>query len=107
MACGSAPGLLKSDWAEYNNKAQNDPDLNKALKKLMKYYLYAVANSNALNGFDADIQAIDSSAQISSWQVALTVGGVLSLTLSVVGIAFYIVISIKKAKKEENMMEGM
>ena len=107
MACGSAPGLLKSDWAEYNNKAQNDPDLNKALKKLMKYYLYAVANSNALNGFDADIQAIDSSAQISSWQVALTVGGILSLTLAVGGIAFYIVISIKKAKKEENMMEGM
>ena len=103
MACGSAPGLLKSDWAEYNNKAKDDPDMNKALKKVMHYYLYAVANSSALNGFDADTQAIDSATQVSPWQIGLTVGGIVSLALSLCGITFYVVFVIIKQRKP--MME--
>jgi len=100
MACGSAPGLLKSDWADYNNKTKDDPDLNKALKKIMKYYLYAVANSNALNGFDADIQTIDSSTQVSPWQIALVAGGISSLVLAAGGIAFYIFLTVFNDKKK-------
>ena len=98
MACGSAPTFLKADWAEYNNKAKNDPDMNRALKKVMKYYLYAVANSNALNGFDADTEVVDSSTQVSAWQTALIAGGITSLSLSVFGVAFYVVLTNKRKK---------
>lgn len=103
MACGSAPGLLKSDWAEYNNKAASDPDMNKALKKVMKYYLYAVANSNALNGFDVDSQAIDSAAKVSPWQVGLITGGTISLVLATGGIAAYVVLTLSHKRKQKRL----
>ena len=100
MACGSSSSILQGDWSSYKNLAKNDPNINRGLKECMHYYLYAVANSNALNGFDKDTQAIDSSAQISPWQIGLITGGIVSLLISAGGVVFYILICRKKTVPE-------
>ena len=100
MACGSGPVLLKGDWKEYAQKAKGDPAMNAALKKCMKYYLYAVSKSSALNGFDANTKAIDSSKLISPWQVGLIAGGASSLVIAAGGMVFYILLFLKKKEKE-------
>lgn len=100
MACGNADGILTNLWSDYANKTKSDPFLNKQLKMNMHYYLYSISNSSALNGFDANTKAIDSSAIISPWQVAFVVGGAVSLTLAVAGYGVYIYLHYRKNKKE-------
>lgn len=56
MATSNAENLLNNFWPEYNNKnkVKSDGVMLTALYENMHYYMYAVANSNALNGFDAN-----------------------------------------------------
>lgn len=51
MATSSAVSLLNG-WPDYNNKnkVKNDPKMLDALYENMHYYMYAIANSSALNG---------------------------------------------------------
>lgn len=103
MACGNADGLLSSHWADYNNKTKNDPYLNEKLKENMHYYLYAIANSSVLNGFDSTTKSIDSASIVSPWQTGFIAGGWVALSLSVLSIGAYITLVLlpKRAKVKE------
>lgn len=70
MATSNAENLLNNFWPEYNdkNKVKNDPVLCKALSENMHYYMYSIANSNALNGYDSDTVV---SNDLYDWQYAL------------------------------------
>lgn len=103
MACDSGADRLKSDWSEYANNVKNDPFLNKALKKNMKYYLFAVANSSALNGFDGTTKAIDSSTIVSPWQIGFIAGGISTILLA--GGLFTLYIFLNKKKEEVTEVE--
>ena len=72
MATSNADNLLSSYWPEYNDKSKvkGDPKLMTALYDNMHYYMYALANSSALNGVSPDT-VIGSS--VSWWQTALVV----------------------------------
>jgi beta-glucosidase len=72
MATSNAENLLNNFWPEYNdkNKVKNDPVLCKALSENMHYYMYSIANSNALNGYDSDT-VVDNS--LYGWQYAIKV----------------------------------
>ncbi len=62
--------LASSDWSDYNNKqrVRSDPAMLTALYENMHYYMYAIANSSALNGYaPGDVLADD----MSWWQYAL------------------------------------
>ena len=75
MATSNAENLLNSYWTQYNNKnlVKSDPNMMQALYENMHYYMYSIANSNALNGYDAkDSVSIDTK---SWWQYALIGGG--------------------------------
>ena len=75
MATSNAENLLNSYWTQYNNKnlVKSDPNMMQALYENMHYYMYSIANSNALNGYDAkDSVSIDNK---SWWQYALIGGG--------------------------------
>ena len=106
MACGNASGLLNSDWVEYKNKAKDDPNLLKNLKLNMHYYLYAIANSNVLNGYDSTTKAISSSDIVSPWQIGFIAGGIGALVLSAGAFGLYVFLHYKK-KKELNVKEGL
>lgn len=104
MACGNADGLLSSSWSDYNSKTKNDPFLNEKLKENMHYYLYAIANSSALNGFDSTTKSVDSASIVSPWQTGFIAGGWVCLSLSILTIGTYITLVIilpKKAKRKE------
>jgi beta-glucosidase len=102
MACGNASSLLSGDWAEYKNKVEKDPNMHRALKENMHYYLYAIANSSSLNGFDATTKAVDSSSIVSPWQVGFIAGGIVGLIASVGVFATYFLLMRKKDEKEVN-----
>ncbi len=72
MATSNAENLLNNFWPEYNdkNKVKNDPVLCKALSENMHYYMYSIANSNALNGYDSDT-VVDNS--LYGWQYAIKI----------------------------------
>ena len=92
MATSNAENLLKNSWPDYNdkNKVRNDPNLCKALYENMHHYMYALANSSALNGYDADTVIV--ADQKSSWEymlIGLSSGfGGLAL-VSIGGIVFF------------------
>ena len=99
MACGNSDGFFSNIWKDYNTKTKADPFLNRALKQNMHYYLFAITNSSALNGFDASSKAIDSSKIVSSWQIGFIVGG--SLSLFVAGGLFSLELFFYYKKKRE------
>lgn len=70
MATSNADNLLNNFWADYNdkNKVKNDPKLCAALAQNMHYYMYAIANSNALNGIDESTAITE---QVYGWQKAI------------------------------------
>ena len=103
MACGNSDGYLSGIWSNYANKTKSDPFLNKALKQNMHHYMYAIANSSVLNGFDASTTAVDSSAIVSPWQIAFLVGGGVMLTSSVGLFVLYYFLKKKEQLKVEEV----
>lgn len=98
MATSSGQSFLASnDWAAYNSKAtvRKDAALMTALYENMHYYMYAIANSSALNGY-APGQEIDNS--LSWWQYLLIglSGGLGLVALGLGGV--YIYLDVKKKK---------
>ncbi|MCH5162809.1 MAG: glycoside hydrolase family 3 C-terminal domain-containing protein [Clostridiales bacterium] len=55
MATSNADNLLNSFWPDYKNKTKvkSDPKMCQALYDNMHYYMYAIANSSVLNGYDS------------------------------------------------------
>ena len=104
MACGNSDGILSTRWSEYNNKTKNDPYLNRALKENMHYYLFAIANSSVLNGFDVSTKAIDSSSIVSPWQVGFITGGISALVFAGGILGLYLFLGLNK-KKEKTIEE--
>ncbi len=72
MATSNAENLLSNYWPEYNNKnkVKSDANLVNAMYENMHYYMYALANSNALNGYDANTVIVDD--QVTWWEKTLT-----------------------------------
>ena len=98
MASTGPQSLLSNYWKEYNDqtKVQNDPVMCRALRDNMHYYLYAIANSSALNGIDPDF-VVDTG--MSWWQpVILAVGGVFG-ALAAGGAAMSVFIHFRKEKE--------
>ena len=100
MACGNAGSLFKAEWAEYPVKVKTDPTLHAALKENMHYYLYALCNSSALNGFDGSTKAVDSASIVSPWQTGFIVGGGCALGVSVALFAVYLIVNRRKNSGE-------
>ena len=98
MATSNGDNLLSSYWPEYNNKSnvRNDPALCEALQQNMHYYMYALANSNALNGISSDTVINDPPAW---WQIALIVVSSVS-GAAVLGLSVWITIDNLKRKKK-------
>ncbi len=104
MATSSGESFLSSpEWASYANKelVRSDPTVMTALYENMHYYLYAVANSSALNGLQPGDVVGDTT---SWWQYALrgvgwTMGALAAVALCANGgLEIYRVV---KNKKEE------
>ncbi len=100
MATSNAESLLTNFWPDYNNKSKvkSDPKLCEALSENMHYYMYSLANSSALNGYDANTVVKE---QVFWWQKALVGGaigtGVLCGVLAVLAVVLR-VLSDRKAK---------
>ncbi len=77
MATSNAESLLTNFWPDYNNKSKvkSDPNLCKALSENMHHYMYALANSCALNGYDANTVVTE---QVYGWQKALVAGAIVA-----------------------------
>ncbi|MCH5158220.1 MAG: glycoside hydrolase family 3 protein [Clostridiales bacterium] len=77
MATSNAESLLTNFWPDYNNKnkVKNDPALCEALYENMHYYMYSLANSSALNGYDSNTVVTE---EVYFWQKALY-GGAIAL----------------------------
>ena len=101
MACTNSDQNMNNFWGDYKSKTKKDPYLNEQLKNNMHYYMYAIANSSTLNGFDANTVAIDSASTVSWWQTALIAGGSTILALSVAVMGLYIFLSYRKPKEVE------
>jgi beta-glucosidase len=78
MASTGPQSLLNNYWHDWNNqnKVASDPDMCAALRENMHFYLYALANSSALNGIDPNFVVVET---LSWWQpmfiaVAITFG---------------------------------
>ena len=72
MATSNAENLLNNFWKDYSNKSKvkSDPVLCKALSENMHYYMYAIANSSALNGIDANTVITNT---LYGWQIAIII----------------------------------
>ncbi len=103
MATSNADNLLNNYWPDYNNvsKVKSDPHLNKALRENMHYYLYAVANSFALNGFDASATVASLDEMVSPWQIGMNVGGGITLGVGAALFVLFAFINRKAGKEEE------
>ena len=63
MAYGSYNSA--NNWTEYNAASvSRDPNMMQALYDNMHYYMYSIANSSALNGYDADTRV---TADVKEW----------------------------------------
>ena len=63
MAYGSYNSA--NNWTEYNAASvSRDPNMMQALYDNMHYYMYSIANSSALNGYDADTPV---TADVKEW----------------------------------------
>lgn len=99
LATSNGDNLLQNFWPEYNNKemVRNDPELVKALSENMHYYMYAIANSNALNGISPG-QKLEE--EVYWWQTTLTVLSVVFGAGTIAFAAWGAVSYIKKNKEE-------
>ncbi len=72
MATNNPISLLNNFWPDYKNKdkVKSDPVLMTALYENMHYYMYSIANSNALNGYNADTVV---SITVYGWEIAIKV----------------------------------
>ena len=105
MATSSGESFLSNDkWSPYNNMAsvQADANMVNALYENMHYYMYAIANSSALNGY-APGDTIDVS--MSWWQYMLLglAGGMGAVALA--SAALCAVFEVK-GRKRRNGGEG-
>ncbi len=104
MATSSGETFLQSpEWASYANKelVRSDPTVMTALYENMHYYMYAVANSSALNGYNPGDKVADPTAwwQIALWSVGWSVGvGAVACVGTSIGLDVY---GKRKAKKNE------
>ncbi len=108
MATSNGDNLLNSYWPEYNNKdnVKNDPNLCKALYENMHYYMYALANSSALNGITPNDVMTE---PVYWWQTALVVAAAVFGAAAVGFAAWATVVRLRKEKnsvKEENSDEN-
>lgn len=106
MAASNSLKLLREFWPEYNNKqkVRNDPKLCEAIQTNMHHYLYTIANSNLLNGMDANTVIVDQSAVKSPWEYALIYSSIGTGILSLGGMAFFLYVNY--SKKEKKMKEN-
>lgn len=88
MATSNAENLLTQFWTDYNAKLniKKDPYLCSQLAENMHYYLYAVANSCALNGCNANI-VMEDSLYAWEWALRILAGGFAGLTFVFVTLA--------------------
>lgn len=91
MASTGPQSLLNNYWHDWNNqnKVASDPDMCAALRENMHFYLYALANSSALNGIDPNFVVVET---LSWWQpmfiaVAITFG---VLALASAGLSVFV-----------------
>lgn len=109
MATSNAENLLNQFWPDYNdkNKVKNDPKLMQALYENMHYYMYAIANSNTLNGMDANSVV---TVEKYGWEYAIVavywVLFVLSIALVAAAVTC-VVMEQKKKKKGECAAESV
>lgn len=99
MATSNAENLLNSYWPDYNNKSlvKSDPNMLQALYENMHFYMYAIANSNALNGLaPGDVVNLDTK---SWWEWVLISGGSLFGVGAITLMAFAIYQELNKAKE--------
>lgn len=101
MASTGPESLLSQYWTDWNdqNKVRSDPDMCEALRDNMHYYLYALANSSALNGISPDFVVTNS---MSWWQVALIAIGAALAAIAAALAALY-VISVVRARKSASV----
>lgn len=107
MATSSGESFLASgDWASYNNKqlVKSDPTMMTALYENMHYYMYAIANSSALNGFAPGDVVQDS---MSWWQIALISVGIVMLVVAVAVLGLGIFIELRFGKRISSKNEGL
>ena len=102
MATSNAENLLNSYWPDYNNKSlvKSDPNMMQALYENMHYYMYSLANSNALNGL-APGDVVDLSTK-SWWEWVLIVGGSCFGVGAITVLAFGFYFDLKN-RKETNI----
>ena len=101
MATSSGESFLaSSEWAAYSNmsRVQSDANMVEALYENMHYYMYAIANSSALNGY-APGDVVDTS--MSWWQYALLgVGGGFG-AVAVAAVTVCIVLEVKNFRRKK------
>lgn len=107
MAASNSLKLLREFWPDYNNKqkVRNDPKLCEALQQNMHHYLYTIANSNLLNGMDANTVIVDESSLKSPWEYVLIYSSLGCGLLSIGGMTYYLIIKYKHKKEEETVNE--
>ncbi len=98
MATSNAKNLLSNYWKDYNdkNKVRKDPNLVKALYENMHYYMYALANSHALNGMDASTTIVTD--VMSPWEYLLIGTSIGTGTVAVLLYGFYTYLTFRKKK---------
>ncbi len=102
MATSSGESFLASgDWASYNNKqlVKSCPAMMTGLYENMHYYMYAIANSSALNGYSPGDTIVE---ELSWWQTLLIVltivFGVIAIGLVAASIVFSLLNKNKNSK---------
>ncbi len=99
MATASGESFLKTpEWTNYRNKSlvKSCPALMNGLYENMHYYMYAIANSSALNGYAPGDVITE---QVSWWQTLLIALSIAMGALAFVLIALGIVLDCLKKKK--------
>ena len=99
MATSSGESFLASDdWASYNNKqlVKSCPELMTALYENMHYYMYAIANSSALNGYAPGETLVET---LSWWQVMLLALVATTAVAAIALIALYSVFELRGRKR--------
>ena len=104
MATSNGDNLLSSYWPEYNNKSsvRGDPALCEALQQNMHYYMYALANSSALNGISSSTVITES---LFWWQKLLIAVSAVTGAITL-GLAVWITVINLKKKKNTELVEG-
>ncbi len=106
MATSSGESFLaQADWATYSNKTliKSDNNMLNALYENMRYYMYAIANSSALNGMKPGDVLADST---SWWQYMLLGVGVGLGAVSIGLLCACAVVSFQENKKEQEGVNG-